>query len=128
MNEQQPIITSLAAVRYALKTCVSPVDWPRIIHVDKDGIPLPRNEGGGFGFIYVTRRAGDPTPNDEDIKTAEAMKKTADQLDRKFIDYIILTGDRYFSFADEREILFHRKDGEIYPGKKPDVSRKEPTG
>ena len=100
--EEKPIESALGAVRYATKRAVNPLDWPQIIQVDEKQVPLPRNQGGGAGFIVVEKRAGDPTPTDTDIMKAEATRAAADQLDRSFVDYIIIGTGCYYSFADER--------------------------
>lgn len=114
-TKKRPITSSLQAVRYALRTNLNPTDWPRVIHTDEEDRPLLRSAGGGFGFIYLTKRSGDPTPTDIDRAIAEAAKMAADQLDRRFIDYIIIGTDSYYSFADERIISFRPVGKTIIP-------------
>lgn len=114
-TKEKPITSSLQAVRYALRTNLNPTDWPRVIHTDEEDRPLPRNAGGGSGFIYVAKRAGDPTPTDIDHASAEAAKLAADQLDRRFIDYIIIGTDSYYSFADERATRFRPVGKTVIP-------------
>ena len=87
---ENPTTNSLQAVRLAKERAVSPTDWPQIIHLDEEDRPLPKNQGGGAAFIVVHRRAGDPTPTDEDIRTAQASADVASRLDRRLVDYIII--------------------------------------
>lgn len=103
----EKFVTPLDAVRYALKTSAGPHDWPRLILIDKDNKPLSRGKAGA-GFVYVTRRAGDPAPTQADITTAEASKKAAEDLGRKFVDYIIIGTGYYYSFARERRFTLMR--------------------
>lgn len=109
-TKEKPITGALSAVRYAMKRAVHPQDWPQVIHVDENQVPLPRNSGGA-GFIVVERRAGDPTPTDNDIMKAEATRSVADRIDRSFIDYIIIGTGCFYSFADERVVNFRLTDG-----------------
>ena len=103
METRKPITSAQDAIRYAKKQSVNPTDWPQIIYVDEKQRPLPRNQGGGTGFIVVEKRAGDPSPKYDEIMRAEAIKKVADQLDRSFIDFIIIgSGGLFYSFACER--------------------------
>ena len=103
LKKDETIITSAnGAVRFAMERAINPTDWPQIIHLDENNTPLPRNQGGGAGLIVVEKRAGDPTPTDNDIKKAEATKMACDQIDRRFVDYIILGTGCFYSFADER--------------------------
>ena len=63
--------------------------------------------------LYLT----DPNLSDEEIHRAiaEAAKMAADQLDRRFIDYIIIGTDSSYSFADERIISFRPVGKTIIP-------------
>lgn len=45
--------------------------------------------------------SGNTQPSDADIKITEKLKKAAEYMEIKVLDHIILTEDRFFSFADE---------------------------
>lgn len=114
---ERPITNSLQAVRLAKERAINPTDWPQIIHLDEEDRPLPKNQGGGAAFIVVHRRAGDPTPTDEDIRTAQASADVASRLDRRLVDYIIIGTEAFYSFADERATSFRETKiaGRIVP-------------
>lgn len=52
--------------------------------------------------IVVTRRTGDPTPTPTEIEFCAAWKKALDGTGVQLVDYIIMSGGAYYSFADER--------------------------
>lgn len=55
------------------------------------------------GLIIVHNHpSGNPHPGKNDIACTEALKKAAGTMDITLYDHIIISDDRFFSFADER--------------------------
>ena len=52
-------------------------------------------------IIYHNHPSGSPTPGKADIKATESLKKALDLLEISFLDHIIISDSRWYSFADE---------------------------
>ena len=52
-------------------------------------------------IVYHNHPSGSPTPGKADIKATESLKKALDLLEISFLDHIIISDGRWYSFADE---------------------------
>jgi DNA repair protein RadC len=46
--------------------------------------------------------SGDPTPSQQDLEITHRLSKSGKIIGIKMIDHIIIEGNTFFSFADER--------------------------
>ena len=54
------------------------------------------------GIILVHNHpSGNPMPGSQDVKQTLALKKAAETFEISLLDHIIVSDDRYYSFADE---------------------------
>jgi DNA repair protein radc len=53
--------------------------------------------------------SGDPTPSACDIRQTEKLKKACDALEVSLLDHLIISKDRYYSFADETVSEYHNQ-------------------
>ena len=105
-----PIKNSLGAVTL-VNQCglIYPGYQCTVIFLDENDKPLYPEDAKNNpkclnGLIVVHRRTGDPHPTDEEIKTADAWRKTLALTDIRFVDYIIICGGSHYSFAAEKVV------------------------
>lgn len=53
-------------------------------------------------IILHNHPSGNPKPSPADIRITERMKKACDLMDVRLLDHIILAGESFFSFSEER--------------------------
>ena len=53
-------------------------------------------------IILHNHPSGNPKPSPADIRVTERMKKACDLMDVRLLDHIILAGESFFSFSEER--------------------------
>jgi DNA repair protein RadC len=51
--------------------------------------------------LFPNHPSGDPTPSQEDRVLTSRLRQGADLLGITLLDYLILTDDRCYSFADQ---------------------------
>lgn len=74
--------------------------------VDSKLVFLKLIQFGASSVIFVHNHpSGNLKPSQADIKLTEKLKKAGDFLDIVVLDHLILSGDNYFSFADEGLIV-----------------------
>lgn len=57
-----------------------------------------------YVIIAHNHPSGDPTPSDEDINTTKRLKEAGHILGISVLDHMIVTGDAYYSFAEDERI------------------------
>ena len=69
----------------------------------KSGLARAAVNAGAAHIILVTVRDGDdPMPHAADLDDTRDLSRTLGTLDIGLTDHIIITGGRFYSFADER--------------------------
>lgn len=53
-------------------------------------------------IILHNHPSGNPKPSPADIRITERMKKACDLMDVRLLDHIILAGESFFSFSEEK--------------------------
>lgn len=101
-----PIVSSWGAVTLVNhEGLITPERRWTAIALDDKNLPIrpedvKSNPGAVKSVIVVTRRTGDPTPSETEIKYAKAWKKALAPV--PLADYIIICGGSHYSFASEK--------------------------
>ena len=56
-------------------------------------------------IILHNQPSGNPKPSPADIRITERMKKACDLMDVRLLDRIILAGESFFSFSEEKTYI-----------------------
>ena len=72
-----------------------------IVHPREVMIPTIRESAASFTLIH-NHPSGDPTPSQQDFEITHRLNKTGKFLGIHMIDHIIIGGNEFFSFANER--------------------------
>lgn len=72
-----------------------------IVHPREVMIPAIRESAASFALIH-NHPSGDPTPSQKDFEVTHRLNQTGKIIGIHMVDHIIIGGNGFFSFADER--------------------------